>query len=167
MTAKNASRTDEEIRTPFQRQLNQRQRILVVEDDEDVRRLNAEVLSGSGYKVDAAEDGAIAWDTLKLNSYDLLVTDNNLPRVSGVELLKKLRTARMTLPVILVSGTMPTNELNRHPWLQIDATLLKPYTPDELLAAVRKVLYATDGISGQAAPRPNWEDRPPADHLLL
>jgi DNA-binding response OmpR family regulator len=167
MTAKKTSRTDEEIRTPFQRQLNHRQRILVVEDDEDIRRLNAEVLSDSGYKVDAAADGAIAWDTLKLNSYDLLITDNNMPKVSGVELLKKLRAARMALPVILVSGTMPTNELNRHPWLQIDASLFKPYTPDELLAAVRKVLYATDGIPGQAAPPPNWQDQPAADHLLL
>jgi DNA-binding response OmpR family regulator len=167
MTAKRVLRTDEKMCTPFQQQLNHRQRILVVEDDEDIRRLNAEVLSGSGYKVDAAADGAIAWDTLKLNSYDLLVTDNNMPKVSGVELLKKLRAARMALPVILVSGAMPTNELNRHPWLQIDATLLKPYTPDELLAAVRKVLSTTDGIPGQAAPPPNWQDRPTADRLLL
>jgi DNA-binding response OmpR family regulator len=167
MTAKRALRTDEEIRTPSQKQLNHRQRILVVEDDEDIRRLNAEVLSGSGYKVDAAADGAIAWDTLNLNSYDLLVTDNNMPKVSGVELLKKLRAARMALPVILVSGTMPTNALNRHPWLQVDATLLKPYTPDELLAAVRKVLYATDGIHAQTGPPPNWQAQPADDYLLL
>jgi DNA-binding response OmpR family regulator len=78
-----------------------------------------------------------------------------MPKMSGVELLKKLHAARLSLPVILVSGTMPTNELSRHPWLQIDATLLKPYTPDELLATVRKVLFATDGIAGQAAPLPD------------
>ena len=167
MTAKRALRTGEEICTPFQQQLNHSRRILVVEDDEDIRRLNAEVLSGSGYKVDAAADGAIAWDTLKINSYDLLVTDHQMPKATGLELLKKLRAARMALPVILVSGTIPTHELSRHPWLQIDATLLKPYTPDELLATVRKVLYATDGIAPQAASLPNWQDRPTDDHLLL
>ena len=168
MITKRTSPTDEEMRTPFQRQLNHhRQRILVVDDDGDIRRLNTEVLAGSGYQVDAAADGALAWDILQFNRYDLLVTDYHMPKMSGVELLKKLRGARMALPVILVSGTMPTNELNRHPWLQIDATLLKPYAPDELLAVVRKVLYATDGISGQGAPTPNWQDQPAADRFQL
>jgi DNA-binding response OmpR family regulator len=86
-----------------------------------------------------------------------------MPKVSGVELLLRLHAARMALPVILVSGTIPMEKLKRHPWLQIDATLLKPYTPNELLAAVRKVLYTTDGIPGQPAPPPNWQDQPTAD----
>jgi two-component system chemotaxis response regulator CheY len=132
-----------------------RQRILVVDDDGDIRRLNTEVLAGSGYKVDAA-DGASAWEILQLNSYDLLLTDHDMPKVAGVELLKKLHAARMTLPVILASGTIPMKELSRHPWLQIDATLLKPYTPDELLATVRKVLFATYGAA------PDWQDQPSA-----
>jgi DNA-binding response OmpR family regulator len=167
MTAKRTSQTEEEIRSPHQRQLNHGQRILVAEDDEDIRRLNAEVLSSSGYKVDAAADGAIAWDTLKLNNYDLLVTDHKMPKLTGVELLKKMRAARIALPVILISGTIPTKELSRHPWLQIDATLLKPYSPDELLAVVKKVLFATDGVLGKAAAAPNPQDPPAADRLLL
>src|ERR1700722_1074217 len=111
------------------RQPNPRPRILVVEDDEDIRRLNAEVLTVSGYKVDAAADGTIAWDILQYNQYDLLVTDYHMPKMSGVELLKKVRAAHVALPVILVSGTMPVEKLKQDPWLQIDATLLKPYTP--------------------------------------
>jgi len=165
--AKRISQGSELVGTPSQRQLNHRQRILVVEDDDDIRHLNTEVLSCSGYNVDAAPDGAIAWDTLQLNSYDLLVTDHQMPKVTGIELLKKLLAAHMALPVILVSGTIPTQELRRHPWLQIDATLLKPYTPDELRATVRKVLCATDSIPGQAAPPPHWQDEPTADRLLL
>jgi two-component system, OmpR family, response regulator len=168
MKAKKKSQGNKPAGTPFQRQLNHhRQRILVAEDDDDIRRLNAEVLARSGYKVDAAADGAIAWYTLQLNSYDLLLTDHKMPKLTGVELLKKMRAARMALPVILVSGTIPTKELSRHPWLQIDATLLKPYTSDQLLATVRRVLYATDGISGRAAPLPNWQDQSTADRLLL
>jgi CheY-like chemotaxis protein len=133
-------------------------RVLVVEDDEDIRRLNVEALVGSGYEVDAVANGAAAWDTLQLNHYHLLITDYNMPKVTGVELIKKLRAARMSLPVILVSGTIPAKELSRHPWLQIDATLLKPYTLDELLATVRKVLQAPNGIAGQTAPPPDWQD---------
>jgi CheY-like chemotaxis protein len=166
MTARNISRTCERAGTPFQRKLNH-QRILVVDDDGDIRRLNTEVLVGSGYQVDAAADGAFAWEILQLNSYDLLLTDYDMPKVTGVELLKKLRAACMALPVILASGTIPMKELSRHPWLQIDATLLKPYTPDELLATVRKVLFGTYGAAGRPAPPPEWQDQPPAAGMKI
>jgi CheY-like chemotaxis protein len=151
---------------PFQRQLNH-QRILVVDDDGDIRRLNTEVLAGAGYKVDAAADGAVAWNILQLNSYDLLLTDHDMPKVTGIELLEKLRAAHMTVPVILASGTIPTTELNRHPWLQIDAVLLKPYTPDELLSTVREVLHAVKSITGQTAPLPGWQDQLPAAGMKI
>ena len=162
MSAKDFSHAGGLNGAPFQIPPDHRQRILVAEDDDDIRRLNTEVLAGSGYKVDAAADGAVAWDTLQLSRYDLLVTDYSMPGMSGVELLKKLHAVRMALPVILVSGTIPMEKLKRHPWLQIDATLLKPYTPDELLATVRKVLFATDGIAGQSAPLPDWQNQPAA-----
>src|SRR5579863_1744585 len=116
--------------------------ILVAEDDGDTRRLNTEVLTGSGYHVDAAEDGAAAWDTLQLRRYDLLITDNDMPRVSGVELLKKIHSANLALPVIMATGTMPNEEFRRFPWIQPTATLLKPYTVEDLLRAVRDVLFA-------------------------
>jgi two-component system chemotaxis response regulator CheY len=166
VTAKKIPQAGELADIPFQSQLNH-QRILVVDDDGDIRRLNIEVLAGSGYKVDAAADGAVAWDILQLNRYDLLLTDHDMPKVTGVELLKKLRAAHMTLPVILISGTIPTKELSRHPQLQIDGTLLKPYTPEELLAAVRKVLPAPDSIAGQAASPLNWQEAPPGVEIVL
>lgn len=127
----------------FTGHLNYTQRILVVDDDGDLRRFNAEMLGRSGYTVEVAADGALAWDNLQLNDYDLLLTDYKMPKVTGIELLKKMHAAYMAMPVILVSGTMPTNELNEYPWLRIDATLLKPYTSEELLATVRKVIHAT------------------------
>ncbi len=90
---------------------NPRQRVLVVEDEADIRRLNTELLACSGYHVDAAEDGAVAWDMLQANHYDLLVTDHNMPKVSGIELLKKLHDASLKLPVIMATGTLPQAEL--------------------------------------------------------
>ncbi len=143
------------------------QRILVVDDDGDIRQLNTEVLAGSGYQVDAAADGAFAWEILQLNSYDLLLTDYDMPNVTGVELLEKLRAAGMTLPVILASGTIPMKELNQHLWLQIDATLLKPYTPDELLGTVRQVLFATYGAAARPAPPQDWQDQPLAAAIKI
>ena len=155
--------TRESAGTPPQPPTSPPRRILVVDDEECLRELSTQVLIHSGYNVDAAEDGAVAWNTLQHNSYDLLITDNNMPNVTGVELLQKLHAARMDLPVIMVSGTIPTAELSRHSWLQIDATLLKPFTPDELLTTVRKVLYAIDTAPEQLAPLPGSRSQAPVD----
>ena len=57
--------------------------ILVAEDDPVIRRLNAEVLKNSGYRVDAATDGAVAWEALQTKSYDLLITDNATNSFTG------------------------------------------------------------------------------------
>jgi DNA-binding response OmpR family regulator len=116
----------------------------VVEDDRDLRQLNARALIHSGYAVDTAEDGAAGWEALQANRYDLVITDNNMPRLTGIELLKKLCAARMALPVIMATGTLPKEEFTRHPWLQPAATLLKPYTVEALLGTVKNVLRATD-----------------------
>jgi two-component system OmpR family response regulator len=129
-------------------------RILVVEDDETIRRLNAEVLTHCGYHVDAAADGAAAWDTLQRNRYDLLVTDNDMPEVSGVELLHKLHAAHIALPVIMATGILP-EEFARHPWLQPAALLLKPYSFHDLLGKVRSVLRAAGAPRAAIAP-PDW-----------
>jgi two-component system OmpR family response regulator len=136
---------------------NPPQRILVVEDDADIRSLNTESLTESGYCVDAAENGAAAWQALNAKHYDLLITDNHMPVVTGLELIKKLRAEEMTLPVILMSGTLPTEELEQHPWLQIQATLLKPYTLAELFKTVKEVLVATSDASGQNTLPLNWQ----------
>ena len=122
------------------RQASPSNRILVVDDDRELRLLSAAVLVRSGYQVDTAEDGAAGWATLHANSYDLLITDNNMPKLSGVELVKKVRSARIALPVILASGALPTEELNRHPWLQLAATLVKPFYSGQLLETVNEVL---------------------------
>ncbi len=126
--------------------VNFRHRILVVEDDGDIRRLNAEVLIHSGYHVDAAADGAAAWQALGTENYDLMITDNNMPKLTGVDLLKKLHSAHIAMPVIMVTGILPTWEFALRPWLLPAAMLLKPYTVGELLKTVRVILHANDSV---------------------
>jgi len=133
-------------------------RILVAEDNRAIRQLNSRILTDSGYEVVAAENGEVAWDSLQLNSYDLLITDNNMPKLSGVDLLQKLFAASMSLPVIMMTGTMPTEELARQPWLEIKAMLLKPCAIDEFLAAVRNVLLANDGTHDKVALPSLWQN---------
>lgn len=129
--------------------VNPPRRILVVEDETYLRQLITEVLLHSGYQVDAAADGILAWEASQLNRYDLLVTDDSMGRFAGLGLVSKLQAAQKALPVILVSESGPTNELDWHPWLQIDATLLKPFTTVELLQTVRQILWARDSAHEQ------------------
>ena len=70
-------------RAPSQGQLNSSQRILVVDDDIQIREIIASTLIKRGYKVDTAKDGADAWKALNETSYYLLITDHKMPRVTG------------------------------------------------------------------------------------
>jgi len=139
----------------------------MVDDDSDIRQLSTEVLIRSGYQVDAAEDGAAAWEALQIKAFNLLITDHNMPKLTGVELVKKLRSARMALPVILATGKLPMAELDQNPELQLAAMLLKPFSPNELVETVTNVLYA-HGVAGRRlASRPDWRSQPSADGLRL
>jgi DNA-binding NtrC family response regulator len=119
-------------------------RILVVDDEEEIRHINTQVLIRHGYQVDTAEDGAMAWEALQAARYDLLLTDHNMPKVTGVELLKKLHGARMDVAVIMASGVIPHHEFEKCPWVQPASTLLKPYSLENLLSAVKEVLCETE-----------------------
>ena len=125
-------------------QPNPVRRILVVEDNYDLCQVNAMILHYAGYHVDTAADGASAWKALQASRYDILITDNAMPRVTGLELIKMLRSEEMPLLVILASGTVPVEELDRYPWLQLDAMLLKPYTTEAILDSVKRVLHEAD-----------------------
>lgn len=109
------------------------------------------MLVHSGYHVHTAKDGAAGWEALLANSYDLLITEHRIRKISGVELVKKLRSARMTLPVVLASSLIPTEYLSRTSPLQLAAILLKPFTSDELVDTVKNVLGVAD--STVAAPK--------------
>jgi DNA-binding response OmpR family regulator len=137
-------------------------RILVVEDEADIRRLNAEVLKSFGYKVDTAEDGMAGWKALHAarhapDSYALLITDHDMPELTGLDLIKKLRVARMALPIIMATGRLlPEDLFTRYGWLQPVATLVKPYSVEQLLGTVETVLRTADGARQQIASPPNW-----------
>ena len=130
------------VEPPQECQTTRSHRILVVDDETVMRLLMTSVLVGSGFHVDAAEDGAVAWDLLQAKPYDLVITDHNMPRITGIELVKKLRSAQMTLPVVMVAGSLPTHELAQNPSLQLAATLLKPFALAELVKTVTNVLQA-------------------------
>ena len=150
----------ESARPIGQRPTRAAHRILVVEEDSDLRQLYSEALAGPGYHVDATDDGAAAWEALKANRYQLLITEHEIPSLTGVELIKMLRAARMALPVVMAAGRLPTHELARNTSLLIAATLAKPFAVDTLLDTVEHVLCATDSDEEPTEPLPNWRSQP-------
>ena len=94
----------------------------------------------AGYQVDVAENGAAAWDAIQLNNYNLVITDNTMPRMTGIQMIEKMRAAGMVVPVIVASGTMSKEELIHSPHLQPASVLPKPYTAANLLLMVKEIL---------------------------
>ena len=80
-------------------------RVLVVDDSLTVRELERKLLENRGYEVDVAVDGVEGWNALRLRAYDLVVTDVDMPRMNGIELVRRVKAdPRLgALPVIIVS----------------------------------------------------------------
>jgi DNA-binding response OmpR family regulator len=129
---------------PLQCETNPPCRILVVNDDAGILRLNVEGLRRHGYEVGVAEDSYAGWLELQTKSYNLLITENELPGMSGVGLVRKLRLANMPLPVIIAIETMPAWQSSQYPWLLRASKLFKPYTVAALLGQVKNILRSAN-----------------------
>ncbi len=141
-------------------------RILLADDDYFLRQLEAEVLRCAGFEVDDVGDGAAAWDLLQINDYALLVTDNNMPLVFGVELLKRIQAAQRFLPVIMATGSLPAWEYTSGSFLQPLTMLFKPYTIAEFIGVVREKLRAEAGASN-ATTSASLQPQQPVQSLRL
>lgn len=122
-------------------------RVLVVEDDDDVRTLFGVILRETGYNVYEACDGLEAIDALKKRRYDVLLTDYHMPKMDGLELLDLTRAMWPELPVILATSDVLLTEQTPNSLLEpAYAILEKPFVRAELLTLIRS---AIDGL-----PRP-------------
>jgi CheY-like chemotaxis protein len=108
-----------------------------------VLEFSTSVLLRGGYQVTAVEGCEAAWEAIQSGSYDLLVTDNRMPGMSGLELVSKLRSAQIGLPIIVASGGIEAVDLTENPSLQPAITLLKPFTAEQLLETVAEALRRT------------------------
>jgi CheY-like chemotaxis protein len=113
-------------------------RILVVEDDSNLRVVIRMVLERAGYEVDEARHGAAALESIGLEMPDLVIADMTMPVMGGVELVGRIRSdpGLASIPIVLLSG------------LQVDSTVvglvsavvLKPFEPAELIASIDRTL---------------------------
>ena len=112
-------------------------RLLLVEDDPDLRRMLAGLLIDEGYAVDEAPDGHRGLHLGLSRSYDLIVLDRRLPAVEGLDLLARLRTRGVTTPVLVLSALGNPSQRVEGLDAGADDYLAKPFDLDELLARLR------------------------------
>ena len=116
--------------------------ILIADDHAFFRELIAKALMTNGYRVDCAEDGEDAWDALCRKDFDLLITDHDMPRLTGLDLLRRVRASPFELPAILISGMLPTDAEGFEEILAPGAALAKPFSLEQLLQVVNTILLS-------------------------
>ncbi len=115
-------------------------RILVVEDDEDMRENLRRILGGAGYEVLMAEDGAEAMTLLRTRPCHLVLTDLVMPGMGGLELLKEIRQQDQNLPVVFLSAFGDRATFARATELGAVDFVTKPFRADFLLRLIQRTL---------------------------
>jgi len=120
----------------------QSKRILLVDDNDLVSRSLADYLKPNGFEVDLACDGNNAWEKMKnqMERYDLVITDQNMPGLSGVEFVHQIREAGYAGPVLVLSGFLSVQDEKDFKAAGSTRLLIKPASPASLLEALQQLL---------------------------
>ncbi|MDA1091160.1 MAG: response regulator [Proteobacteria bacterium] len=118
-------------------------RILIIEDDQEIRELIQRLLERAGYDTIMAEDGVEGMEAFRSGSPDIVITDLLMPRMEGIETIKEIRTINATIKILAMSGGgpgAPAIQLKKARGAGATETLAKPFKPDELINAVSRLV---------------------------
>lgn len=116
------------------------QNVLVVDDEEVIRDVCSQILTGDGYSVTTAASGKEALHLVSENNYDAVVTDIMMPDMSGLELLEVIKSTNLDVSTVVITGLGTFDMATQSDRLGAREFVVKPFTPDELSGAVRKAL---------------------------
>jgi DNA-binding response OmpR family regulator len=115
-------------------------KLLVVDDDDEIRELLEFDLSQSGYHVDTAVDGAEGLEKAVNNYYDLVLLDVMMPKMNGFEVCKNIRKSKPALPVLLLTAKGTIDDKTQGFECGTDDYLVKPFDINEVLLRVKALL---------------------------
>ncbi|MCP4147769.1 MAG: sigma-54-dependent Fis family transcriptional regulator [bacterium] len=121
----------------FQEQI----KILIIDDDPSIRNMLAIVLKRSGYTVTVADNGMAALERLKKELFDLIISDIKMPNISGIELLKKIKSINKEIPVIMITAYASANDAVEAMKLGAEDYVTKPFNLDELKIIIERSIY--------------------------
>lgn len=122
-------------------------RILVVEDDAELRQLFRRVLEKNGYQALEAADGQQALDVLDTNYIDLIISDVMMPVMDGYELVRSLREADIAIPVLMITAKDAFDDMRRGFLSGTDDYMVKPVNVNEMVLRVGALLRRAQMIS--------------------
>lgn len=120
-------------------------RLLIVEDEVRLADTLRQLLNRQGYTADVYYDGVSGLDNATTGIYDLMVLDVMLPGMNGFQVVKKLREAGVTTPVLMLTAKSDVGDRIHGLDCGADYYLTKPFEPEELLACVRTLLRRSGG----------------------
>ena len=118
-------------------------RVLVADDDTDIRDLVEFKLTQAGYAVQAVGDGLAAWEAFQAQTPELVILDVMMPGLSGIDVLRKIRDAEgesSKVPVLLLSAKSRDGDVDTGFAVGADDYVIKPFSPRELLHRVNGIL---------------------------
>ena len=117
-------------------------RILAVDDSKTMRDMVTFTLRNAGFQVDEAEDGNVALGKLGTASFDLIITDLNMPNMDGISLIRNVRagTQHRAVPILILTTESDGNKKADGKAAGATGWLVKPFNPEQLVATVQKVL---------------------------
>ena len=122
-------------------------RILLVEDDPTTQKSIELMLSSAGMVVDCTDLGEDGLEIGKLYDYDIIILDLMLPDIDGMEVLRRLRDARVETPVLILSGLTESENKVKGLGSGADDYLTKPFEKNELLARIQAIVRRSQGHS--------------------
>jgi two-component system chemotaxis response regulator CheY len=115
-------------------------KILIVDDSRTIRQQVSFTLTKGGYQVVEAEDGVIGIDQLGKNpDIALIISDVNMPNMDGIEMVEKMKSAGTTVPIVMLTTEGAADLIERAKAAGAKGWLVKPFKPDQLIAAVGKL----------------------------
>ena len=120
-------------------------RVLLIEDDSATAHAIELMLRSASFNVYATDLGAEGADLGKLYDYEIIVLDLNLPDVSGYEVLRTLRLAKIKTPVLVLSGLAGIEDKVKGLGLGADDYMTKPFNKDELVARIHAIVRRSQG----------------------
>lgn len=114
-------------------------RVLLVEDERYLAEALVHLLKRAGYEADWAEDGEAGLRFARNDVYDIIILDNMLPKLSGIEVLRSLRKEKSTTPILMLSAKSETTDKVEGLEVGADDYLAKPFKTNELIARLRAI----------------------------
>lgn len=118
--------------------------ILLADDEEEIREDLALFLEYSGYQILQARNGKEAYQLYKENVFDLIITDIEMPKLNGLELVEKIRQEDQEVPILIISGYSDKDKLLRAIKLNLVDYIIKPFTRDIMLSTVENIFIVQE-----------------------